>query len=58
MNTNERAKAEQIIRDFPSWTRPMSTEESELVDRYHEYRMMMAQVESDDNRNFWDIKSA
>ena len=30
-------KAEKIIEEFSNQTRPMSTEESDLVDRYREY---------------------
>jgi hypothetical protein len=39
MTKEDRQKAEQIIRDFPSWNRPMSTEESNLVDRFREIQL-------------------
>jgi hypothetical protein len=40
MTKEERNKVEQIIEDFPKWDRPMSTEESDLVDRYREIQIM------------------
>jgi hypothetical protein len=39
MNNEERQRAEQIIHDFPTWNRPMSTEESDLVDKYREIQL-------------------
>ena len=34
MTIEEIQHAEKIIEEFPTWTRPMSTDESNLVDRY------------------------
>ena len=45
MTKEEIQKAEQIINDFPKWDRPMSTEESDLVEKYHEYRDMQIRSE-------------
>lgn len=39
MTTEERNRAEEIVRRFPSWNRPMSTEESKLVDEYREIQL-------------------
>ena len=39
MNKEDRQRAEQIIHDFPSWNRPMSTEESDLVDEFREIQL-------------------
>lgn len=36
MTKEERNRAEQIRSDFPKWDRPMSTEESRLVERLYE----------------------
>ena len=50
MTELEIQKAQKIIDEFPKWTRPMSTEESDLVERYHEFRTN--QILSD--RDNWD----
>lgn len=39
MTKEDRTRAEEIIRDFPTWKRPMSTIESDLVDRYRNIRL-------------------
>ena len=40
MTKEEKNRAQQIIEDFPKLDRPMSTEESDLVDRYREIQIM------------------
>ena len=40
MTQKDQQRAAQIIHDFPKWTRPMSTEESELVDKYYDLLLM------------------
>jgi hypothetical protein len=40
MTKEDRQKAEQIIRDFPHWNRPMSTVESDLVEKFRDIQLM------------------
>jgi hypothetical protein len=51
MNDIDIQRAQEIIDEFPNWTRPMSTIESDLVDRYHEYRMAQILNEEDDMKH-------
>jgi len=46
MNEQEITRAEKIRQDFPTWTRPMSTEESALMDRYYEHQVRESMQES------------
>lgn len=52
MSNEDRNKSEQIINDFPKWSRPMSTIESNLVDRYWELRMNESYYDS--HLQMWD----
>jgi hypothetical protein len=47
MTKEERQRAEQIIHDFPLWNRPMSTEESDLVEKYREIQLNECLSDSD-----------
>jgi hypothetical protein len=50
MTKEEKNRAEQIIHDFSSWDRPMSTEESNLVDKYREIKLNEIRNEESDGR--------